>query len=106
MATKSVAQYLEFANLQIAAETFYGRINDIPNWTVGDNGNLKYKNLIDITSLKDGNNHTSKFTPTLAAEFIQKWKMVAHIANTGRGFPAPCLKRLTISPARRSKKAI
>lgn len=105
MSTKSIAQYLEFANLQIAAEAFYRKINDAPNWQVGDRGNVKFENLIlQPKALESGNNHTSKFSPTLAAEFIQKWKMVAHIANTGTGFSGTLFEALNDIPGTEIKK--
>ena len=86
MSTKTAAEYLEFANLQIAAEAFYGKINDIPNWQIEGLGNIYNENLILPERLKYGNDHTSKFTETLAQEFMDKWEMLAHIANTGAGF--------------------
>ena len=86
MITPSASQYLEFANLQIAAEAFYNNIKANPNWQNSSGGNVIFGNLIDIPSLVDGNKHTSKFTPTLAQEFMGKWEMLAHIANTGAGF--------------------
>ena len=104
MTTKSVAQYLEFANLQIAAEAFYDRINDAPNWQVGNQGNIKFENIITKPLLVTGNDHNSKFSPTLAAEFIQKWKMVAHIANTGAGFSGTLFEALNDIPGTEIKK--
>ena len=86
MSTKTVSDFLEFANLQIAAEAFYELIKSPANWQTEDYGNIKYGNLIQKNLLIDGNEHASKFTETLAQEFMGKWEMLAHIANTGAGF--------------------
>ena len=70
----NAATLLEFASLQVAAEALYKRKNiDSPK-------------IIDKEDLTTGNEHTSKFTKTQAAEFAQKWEIVSHIANTGTGF--------------------
>ena len=71
----NAATLLEFANLQVAAEALYDKENIVTPTKIS---NLNY--------LKDGNNHTSKFTDTQAEEFAQKWEIVSHIANTGTGF--------------------
>ena len=71
----NAATLLEFANLQVAAEALYDKENIVTPTKIS---NLNY--------LKDGNNHTSKFTDTQAEEFAQKWEIVSHVANTGTGF--------------------
>ncbi len=89
MTQPTVAQYLEFANLQMAAEAFYGLKNTVPDWQVGRDKHLAFSNLLDqlgTGTLTVGNEHASKFPSTLAKEFAENWEMVAHIANTGSGF--------------------
>lgn len=80
----NAATLLEFASLQVAAEALYGKQDVVPNWE--KKTNLFNENLISSESLIDGNNRTSKFTDTQAAEFAQKWEIVSHVANTGTGF--------------------
>lgn len=81
----NAATLLEFANLQVAAEALYvldkDKIKDIP---LGSTNHIKGE--IKPELLQFGNNRTSKFTDTQAAEFAQKWEIVSHIANTGTGF--------------------
>ena len=89
------ATILEFARLQLAAEALYGFKNAKPEW-IDSKGNANTSNLlfgVDYDSSKEyknhlirGNDHNSKFTPTDAAEFVENWEMVAHIANTTTGF--------------------
>ena len=70
----NAATLLEFANLQVAAEALY------------EKENINVPTVIDEKHLKGGNERTSRFTATQAAEFAQKWEIVSHIANTGTGF--------------------
>ena len=95
MSQPTVAQYLEFANLQIAAEAFYGLKNTSPNWQE-NNGNLQFSNLLDGTTgtahLVTGNEHASKFPADLAEKFTGNWEVVAHIGNTGTGFSGTLFK--------------
>lgn len=89
MTQPTVAQYLEFAHLQMAAEALYGLKNTVPDWQIGESKHLQFGNLLsnpDIPHLEKGNNHASLFPPTLAKEFATNWEMVAHIANTETGF--------------------
>ncbi len=70
----NAAMLLEFANLQVAAEALYQEENIIKTESI----NFKH--------LKNGNERTSKFTSTQAEEFVGKWEIVSHMANTGTGF--------------------
>ena len=70
----NAATLLEFANLQVAAEALYNREN------------LTEFKIDDLEYLINGNERTSRFTPTQAEEFAQKWEIVSHVANTGTGF--------------------
>lgn len=50
--------------------------------------NNEKESFVEILArdLTTGNERTSKFTKTQAAEFAQKWEIVSHIASTGTGF--------------------
>lgn len=84
------ATILEFSRLQLAAEALYGFKDAKPNFEdskgVASAGNLVFNYEIKPEHLMSGNDHNSKFTPTDAAEFVENWEMVAHIANTTTGF--------------------
>jgi hypothetical protein len=80
MATPTIADYLKYANLQMAAEAFL--VTEKGTLTI-TNGTLK----TDIRqALINGNNHSSKFTDTEATKFVADWKVVAQIPNTTTGF--------------------
>ena len=91
----NAATLLEFANLQVATEALYGKKKSQPDWkdnvvnakpnSEKNNGKDSFVKIL-VQDLIDGNEHTSKFTPTQAEEFAQKWEIVSHIANTGTGF--------------------
>ena len=57
MTTMTVADYLKYANLQIAAEAFLVNGSQV----------LSGKNLIE--ALVGGNNHATRLTPTQANDF-------------------------------------
>ncbi|MBP6788259.1 MAG: hypothetical protein KA170_11765 [Candidatus Promineofilum sp.] len=77
MSTPTVAEYLKFANLQMAAEAFLVDIDE--------NGNATVKNDIP-KALTEGNLHASKFTTTEATKFAAEWQVVAQMPNTTTGF--------------------
>jgi hypothetical protein len=89
----SVAEYLKYANLQMAAESLFG-FNATPpgtNLTLGE----KFFNAIPVANLTDGNLHVSRFTATEAATFVDPvtgWKVVEHISNTTTGFSGTLFK--------------
>ena len=69
MTTPTTADYLKYANLQMAAEAFL----------VNPDGSIKD----DIsTALKAGNLHASKFTESEAIKFESEWKVLDQRANT------------------------
>ena len=69
-----VSTYLNYANLQMAAEAT--RLDEVIAGT-----------LTLAAALEAGNNRSSKFTPTQASQFIADgWAVAAHQANTGTGF--------------------
>jgi Ca2+-binding RTX toxin-like protein len=81
----TIAEYLKFANLQMAAEAFL----------VDQSGNL----LTDPAALKkaltDGNDHASKFTETEATKFTAEWQVVAQKPNTPTGFSGTLFRNNT-----------
>ena len=64
--TNIFKEYLKYAELQLATESF-----------LSQTGN---PDLLDL--LLDGNNHNSKFTPTAATAFLEKWKVLHAYGNT------------------------
>ncbi len=78
----SAKTLLEFANLQVASEAFLVPLNSTPGSHVKPNFNLEN----EIKILTDGNKHSTMFTPTMAEDFVGKWKVVDHISNTKTGF--------------------
>lgn len=76
--TNEVINYLKFANVQMAAEAIY------PSGFQGG--------AIPIKTLTDGNNRSSKFTATQAADFSGNWAVLDHQANTSTGFSGTLFK--------------
>ncbi len=74
---------LEFANLQVASEAFL-----LPLETASENPkeHIPTGNILEEIKLTEGNKHSTKFTPTMAEDFVGKWKVVDHISNTKTGF--------------------
>ncbi|MGK6306992.1 calcium-binding protein [Variovorax sp. DT-64] len=73
----SIADYLKYADLQMAAEAF---IRDAAANTFSGSG----EDL--IRALVRGNDHASVFTRQQAIEFEKHWKVEDQIANTATGF--------------------
>lgn len=72
----SPATTLTYANLQMAAEaTRLARVLS---------GELSLEDVLVL-----GNDRSSRFTPTQAAEFASEWRVAAHRPNTGTGFSGP-----------------
>lgn len=66
-----IISYLNYANLQMAAEALLDTVQQV--------GITK--------ALTTGNNRSSKFTPTQAQQFVDGgWTVVEHISNTTTGF--------------------
>lgn len=85
--TNQISTYLKYANLQMAAEALYRlRPDDDPA------PDQTFSGLVDPKILTDGNEHASKFTETLAADFIQQWEVVEHLSNTATGFSGTLFK--------------
>lgn len=84
MALPTVADYLKYANLQMAAEAF-----------LVDGLGKPLKDQPYIDALIVGNKHASKFTETQAKEFADPtkgWTVLNQIANTGSGFSGTLFK--------------
>ncbi|MBL0075977.1 MAG: hypothetical protein IPP41_08650 [Rhodocyclaceae bacterium] len=79
--TPTIADYLKYANLQMAAEAFLVRADG----TLRDD---------IVTALKVGNNHASKFTQTQADAFVSQWEVVAQRADTPTGFSGTLFKAI------------
>ncbi len=73
MTTPTIADYLKFANLQMAAEALYD-FNAVkagkPGGTPLVPGASQSAQSIDVPWLTEGNLHASKFTQTIAEDFI------------------------------------
>jgi Ca2+-binding RTX toxin-like protein len=87
MPINTAITYLVYADLQMAAEAI------LDNFTFTSPQGLR-------EALEFGNNRSSKFTPTQAAQFVQDWKVVAHQANTSTGFSGTVFECLQDDPAR------
>jgi hypothetical protein len=80
MAELSIAQQLQYAKLQMAAEAF------LVNQDGGFVPSLS-------AALVEGNKHTSKFaTQQEATDFLDKWQVVAQKPNTSSGFSGTLFK--------------
>ncbi|HEX5391978.1 MAG TPA: hypothetical protein VFW68_01765, partial [Rhodocyclaceae bacterium] len=77
MSTLTIADYLKYANLQMAAEAF------IRNELTGE---LATTTDAIEAALKAGNNHASKFAASEATAFSEQWTVVDQKANTDTGF--------------------
>jgi hypothetical protein len=79
--SNQITNFLNYANIQMAAEAIYPT-----GFTAG---------VIPNQTLIDGNNRSSKFTPTQATEFVGKYTVLAHQANTTTGFSGTLFKDAT-----------
>src|SRR5262245_48363265 len=84
-----IQRLLEFANMQMAAEAFLSRVEDL---TI----NRPPEELV-LGRLQDGNFHSGKFTPSQAQEFVNKYEVLAQYRNdpllpSGAGFSGTLLK--------------
>ena len=76
MSTNNLSTWLKYANLQMAAEAFL----------IDDQGRQLFSGPLLEAALIKGNKHASKFTETQAKDFATRYKVIAHIPNTGSGF--------------------
>lgn len=82
MATPTIADYLKYANLQMAAEAFL----------VDENGALK-TNIKQ--ALVEGNHHASYFPESEATTFNNEWQVLAQCPNTPTGFSGTLFENRT-----------
>ena len=84
MSANQVTTYLKYANLQMAAEAFYGLKNQPPE--------TKFFGTISEKMLTDGNERSSRFTEIQAKEFTKEWTVLEHTSNTKTGFSGTLFK--------------
>ncbi len=77
MVAPTVSEYLSYANLQMAAESF---VRD-ERTNVLNNQGLPY-----VTALTNGNLHASRFVVSQAEKFTAEWEVLDQKANTKTGF--------------------
>jgi hypothetical protein len=94
MTAPTIADYLKYANLQMAAEAF------LKNPKTGVES---YSGPALADALKEGNNHASKFTETEAQKFSEHWEVVDQKANTSSGFSGTLFKCIKDDPATGAK---
>ena len=87
MADPTIADYMKYADLQMAAEALYD-FNAKKNATTLVPGKQLSDEPVPIDEkwLTDGNLHASRFTATDAKNFAAEWTVVDHISNTATGF--------------------
>ncbi len=89
MPANPIATYLKFGHLQMAAEAFL---------IDRDTGTQRFRDERLKDALVLGNDHSSKFPPTLAADFIKKYEVVAHQPNTSTGFSGTLFRAIDDDP--------
>ncbi|HLD65745.1 MAG TPA: hypothetical protein VJA19_06865, partial [Pseudomonas sp.] len=92
MNTLSIADYLKYANLQMAAEALYGFDTTIdPSQESGQNTS----GTLTLENLTTGNHHASTFTKTQVAlsGLTSDWTVVEHLSNTSTGFSGTLFKK-------------
>ncbi|SDE79530.1 hypothetical protein SAMN05192589_1491, partial [Paracidovorax valerianellae] len=94
MTAPTIAEYLSYANLQIAAESF---IRDEVT------GELRSSGTEYLAALTRGNLHSSRFAATQAKEFADDWQVVDQRANTKTGFSGTLFRRVRDDPATGAK---
>jgi hypothetical protein len=81
MAAPTIADYLKYASLQMAAEAFLKEKDpDTGNWI------KRYSERPLITALTRGNRRNSRFTESEAEKFSKDWKVLDQLPNTPTGF--------------------
>ena len=82
----TIADYLKYANLQMAAEAFLKDPDTGAEYYAGND--LK-------EALKAGNKHASFFTDSEATKFASEWQVVDQCKNTPTGFSGTLFKHRT-----------
>lgn len=88
----TVADYLKYADLQMASEALFGS-----NATLRDAILTPGKTSADPMTeaiLEVGNLHATRFTKTEAEKFTKEWKVVEHISNTTTGFSGTLFEKI------------
>ncbi|MBK6631939.1 MAG: hypothetical protein IPG33_13485 [Betaproteobacteria bacterium] len=93
MPTPIIAEYFDYARLQMAAEALYG-FDATDSGASLVPGTTTY-GPISVATLTDGNRHASRFTATEAANFVSQWEVVEHISNTRTGFSGTLFRNRT-----------
>jgi pimeloyl-ACP methyl ester carboxylesterase len=99
----TIAEYLKYANLQMAAEAFL-KDKVIDPETNKEIDRVRYSGRPLIDALIDGNNHASRFTESEATKFESEWEIVAQLPNTTTGFSGT-LFRCKVTDESRGLKA-
>ena len=86
MIALTIADYLKYANLQMAAEAF---IRDPVSGILSSSGAYL------IRALVRGNEHSSTFTTTEAVKFESDWEVVDQRANISTGFSGTLFRNKT-----------
>ncbi|MDA8452792.1 hypothetical protein M5C97_24620 [Acidovorax sp. NCPPB 3859] len=95
MSQPTAAEYLSYANLQMAAESF---IRDENNPDV-----FRSQGQALIDALVRGNDHASKFVVSQAAKFAEGWQVLDQMANTSTGFSGTLFRRVRDDPVTGAK---
>lgn len=105
MAMPSIADYLKYANLQMAAEALYGFDATVSGAVLTPGQRTTPNSAIAAGNLKTGNEHASKFTATEAtlSGLTDKWIVVEHESNTTTGFSGTLFKCVKDDPATSAK---
>jgi N-acetyl-beta-hexosaminidase len=83
MTAPTIADYLKYANLQMAAEAFLKISGTEPGTWVE-----RYSGDDLVNALKAGNNRNSRFTESEAKKFADDWIVLDQKPNTATGFSA------------------
>jgi hypothetical protein len=95
MTTPTIADYLKYANLQMAAEAF---LKDPKTNAESYSGDALRDALID------GNKRYTSFTASEAAKFAEDWEVVDQCKNTTTGFSGTLFRCKVTDPSRGLKE--
>jgi hypothetical protein len=98
MTAPTIADYLKYAKLQMAAEAFL----KIPGATPGT-WVERYSGTDLSGALFVGNKHASRFTESEAAKFAENWIVLDQQPNTKTGFSGTLFKCIKDDPATGAK---
>jgi hypothetical protein len=103
MTAPTIAEYLKYAKLQMAAEAFLKDkvINPETNVEVVRE---RYSGEPLKEALIDGNKHASRFTETQAQDFADHWKVLDQRPNTDSGFSGTLFECTVADPVTGAKE--